>query len=194
MFSGMNPPFLLLRSYQHTTLSAPSQHHLNILSIPSCNPFSIFTTLFHIIFPITFPTTFLVHTPSPSPVHQYTNNVLTWNPPMRYVTKAAGAIAMSFANGKIKKKYGTNPHTTPHTLTIIPSLYFTISKPLLIIINYMDISLLTLLYPWNSPIELTYCNLFIPTPTFSFPLLHPYLLIPTSSPYSSSPSALRYCG
>ena len=69
------------------------------------------------------------HLPS-YPVYQYTDNVMTWNAPMRYTTKVAGAIAMSFANGKIKKKYGTTfiPLLThPHSLT----LFYTPLVPLL---------------------------------------------------------------
>ena len=36
----------------------------------------------------------------------YIDDVKTWNMPTRAVTKALGTVAMSFANGKIKKKYG----------------------------------------------------------------------------------------
>ena len=34
------------------------------------------------------------------------DNVETWNLPLRVATKTLGSFAMSFANGKIKKKYG----------------------------------------------------------------------------------------
>ena len=36
----------------------------------------------------------------------YIDDVKTWSMPNRAVTKALGTVAMSFANGKIKKKYG----------------------------------------------------------------------------------------
>lgn len=36
----------------------------------------------------------------------YIDNVQEWNMPLRAVTKSLGTVAMSFANGKIKKKYG----------------------------------------------------------------------------------------
>ena len=36
----------------------------------------------------------------------YIDNVETWNMPLRIATKSLGSFAMSFANGKIKKKYG----------------------------------------------------------------------------------------
>lgn len=36
----------------------------------------------------------------------YIDNVETWNLPLRIATKSLGSFAMSFANGKIKKKYG----------------------------------------------------------------------------------------
>lgn len=36
----------------------------------------------------------------------YIDNVETWNLPLRVATKTLGSFAMSFANGKIKKKYG----------------------------------------------------------------------------------------
>ena len=37
---------------------------------------------------------------------QYADSVESWNLPMRYATRVAGTVAMSIANGKIKKKYG----------------------------------------------------------------------------------------
>jgi microsomal prostaglandin-E synthase 2 len=37
---------------------------------------------------------------------QYADSVESWNLPMRYATRVAGTLAMSMANGKIKKKYG----------------------------------------------------------------------------------------
>lgn len=36
----------------------------------------------------------------------YIDDVKKWNMPLRAATKSLGALAMSFANGKIKKKYG----------------------------------------------------------------------------------------
>lgn len=37
---------------------------------------------------------------------QYADSVESWNLPMRQATRVVGTIAMSLANGKIKKKYG----------------------------------------------------------------------------------------
>lgn len=36
----------------------------------------------------------------------YAYHVSTWNPVEQYLVRSIGAVAMSFANGKIKKKYG----------------------------------------------------------------------------------------